>query len=427
MFDYSMFMFTATAPHSALAALSGVELAGADSAACTQMLTSARQMRGWLDSVEAQVTSRVTELHDTAGGAPAADLHSRCGGVSAAEGKRKERRSKTIEQAPSFGEALGDGTIGAEHVDALSNATTRLDDDTTKKLLNLEDQLLADAAAMSPEKFGRACRDRIRHLERDQGIERNQHQRNDTYLSRKTNMATGMIEGRYALHPELANQIFGAIDSQVAATIAAGERSGDPMFVERRYDRNRLAAEALGQLVAGGHQQQRPLEADITLIVDDQTAATGELHDHSICETSDGLALPPASVRRLMCQGRITPIVIDSNGVAFDMGRTIRNANRKQRRALRAMYRCCAFGDCDVAFDHCEIHHILPWELGGPTDLHNLIPICSRHHHLIHEIGWKLELAHNRTLTIRQPDGEVFARSRPDITQRRTRHRTTAA
>ena len=420
-------MITAAAPHSALAALSGVELAGADSAACTQMLSSARQMRGWLDSVEAQVTSRVTELHDTAGGAPAADLHTRCGGVSAAEGKRKQRRSKTIEQAPSFGEALGEGTIGAEHVDALSNATTRLDDDTTQKLLGLEDELLADAASMSPEKFGRACRDRIRRLERDQGLERNQRQRKDTYLSRKTNMATGMIEGRYAFHPELANQVFGAIDHQVAANIAAGEQSGDPEFVERRYDRNRLAAEALGQLVAGGHQQQRPLEADITLIVDAETAATGELHEHGICETSDGLALPPASVRRLICQGRITPIIIDTNGVAFNAGRTIRNANRKQRRALRAMYRCCAFGDCDVAFERCEIHHIIPWELGGPTDLHNLIPICSRHHHVVHEGGWQLKLEDDRTLTIHQPDGFVFHRSRPDIADSRTRHRRSAA
>ena len=228
-------------------------------------------------------------------------------------------------------------------------------------------------------------------------------------------MATGMIEGRYAFHPELANQVFGAVDSQVAASIAAGEQSGDPMFVERRYDRNRLAAEALGQLVAGGHQQQRPLEADITLIVDAGTAATDELHEYGVCETSDGLALPPASVRRLMCQGRTTPIIVDTNGVPFNAGRTIRNANRKQRRALRAMYRCCAFADCDVTFDRCEIHHILPWELGGPTDLHNLIPICSRHHHFIHEAGWKLELNHDRTLTIHQPDGEVFAICDPDL------------
>jgi hypothetical protein len=127
-----------------------------------------------------------------------------------------------------------------------------------------------------------------------------------------------------------------------------------------------------------------------------------------------------------VCQGRITPIVIDSNGVVFDMGRTIRNANRKQRRALRAMYRCCAFGDCDVAFDRCEIHHIIPWELGGPTDLENLIPICSHHHHVVHDGGWRLSLADDRTLTIRQPDGEIFTRCRPDISQQRSRSRTAA-
>jgi predicted restriction endonuclease len=97
------------------------------------------------------------------------------------------------------------------------------------------------------------------------------------------------------------------------------------------------------------------------------------------------------------------------------MGRTIRHANRRQRRALRAIYRCCAFAGCDVVFERCEIHHILPWELGGPTDLINMVPLCSRHHHVVHDGGWQLELDTDRTLTIRQPDGQVFAVTRPDV------------
>jgi hypothetical protein len=84
------------------------------------------------------------------------------------------------------------------------------------------------------------------------------------------------------------------------------------------------------------------------------------------------------------------------------------------------MYRCCGFGDCDVAFDRCEIHHTIPWELGGPTDLINLIPLCSRHHHVVHEGGWQLDLANDRLLTITQPDGRVFTRCRPDLAGRRT-------
>ncbi len=410
----------------ALKALDGAEIAAADSAACADLLGHAKRVRGWVDSIEAQVTSRMRELHAKAGGAPAADLHTRCGGVSSAEGKRKERRSETIDEAPSFGEALATGSIGAEHVDALANATARLDDDTKAALLDLEDDLLSDATAMSPEKFGRSCRELARMLERDQGIDRNRRQRRETFLSRKLNMASGMVEGRFAFHPELANQVFGAVDQQVASMIKQGERRGDREFVNRSFDRNRLAAEALGELVAGGHQQRRPLEADITLIVDAQTATTGELHDHSICETSDGGVLPPASVRRLMCQGRVTPIVVDQNGNPFNMGRQIRNANRKQRRALRALYRCCAFDDCDVTFDRCEMHHILPWDFGGQTDLENLIPLCARHHHVVHEGGWRLQLDPERTLTITRSDGEFHARCRPDIPDGR-RHRQPAA
>ena len=113
-------------------------------------------------------------------------------------------------------------------------------------------------------------------------------------------------------------------------------------------------------------------------------------------------------------------MIVDTDGVVLNAGRTIRHANRAQRRALRAMYRCCAFGDCDIAFDRCEIHHLVPWELGGPTDLHNLLPLCSRHHHTVHEAGWQLHLDTDRTLTITQPDGTLVTRRRPDIAEQRT-------
>jgi Domain of unknown function (DUF222)/HNH endonuclease len=400
------------------------DVASADSPRCADLLGDVRLVRGWLDAAEARITSRMSELHNSAGAAPAADVHTRCGGVSAAEGKRKERRSKTLDDAPIFGEALAEGQIGSEHVDALANATSKLDAEVKASLLDEAPDLLGAATTMSPERFARHVRDRARRLERDNGLERNARQRRETFLSRRHNLHTGMVEGRFAFHPELANQVFGAVDRQVAAMIAEGERTGDPAFVNRTVDRNRVAAEALGQLVAGGHQAERPLEADITVIVDEQTVATGELHDHSVCETGDGLDLPPASIRRLLCTGRVTPIIVDADGNALDAGHTIRHANRKQRRALRAMYRTCAFHGCDVAFDRCEIHHIDHWERGGLTDLSNLIPLCCRHHHVVHEIDWSLTLEPDRTLVIARADGTEFARTRPDIAEHtRTRHR----
>ena len=229
------------------------------------------------DAREAEISARLAELHAADGGAPVADVHTRCGGVSAAEGKRRERRAETLGDAPAFGDALGEGRIGAEHVDALAGVTSRLDDDVRSELFGLADDLLTDAERLSPEQFGRSVRELARRLEANNGIERNERQRRETFLTRKLNPATGMTEGRFALHPELANQLFGAVDREVAAMVAEGERSGDAQFVERRVDRNRLAAEALGRLVGSGHDRERPLEADITVVIDADTLATSEL------------------------------------------------------------------------------------------------------------------------------------------------------
>jgi hypothetical protein len=104
------------------------------------------------------------------------------------------------------------------------------------------------------------------------------------------------------------------------------------------------------------------------------------------------------------------PIVLNGDGVPVDVGRARRLATRAQRKALRAMYATCAFEGCDVPFDRCQPHHVDPWEHGGATDLDNLIPVCHRHHHLVHEGRWRIELdPTRRTLTITRPDGVVHA------------------
>ena len=410
-------------PAAELAAIFAVDVAAADPTGCATVLGATRRLRGFIDQVEATVTRRMIELHEQQGAAPAADVHTQTGGVSSAEGKRKERRSKTLDEAPSFEDALGSGEIGAEHVDALANATAKLDDDVKDQLFDREDDLLDDAKRLSPEEFGRSVRDLARAIERDNGIERATRQRRSTFLSRKTNTATGLVEGRFAFHPELASKVFGPVDRHVSTLIAEGAKAGDPACVDRSVDRNRLAAEALGELVAAGNQELHPGRGDVTVICDERTHATGEFHDESVCETGDGNPIAPATAQRIGCDADITTITVDTNGVPLAAGRTVRHANRQQRRALRAMYRTCGFGDCDVPFDRCEMHHIVPWEQGGLTDLDNLIPLCSRHHHVVHEGGWTLELAPDRTLTIRQPDGQAFKVVQPDAPQRRRRRR----
>ena len=107
---------------------------------------------------------------------------------------------------------------------------------------------------------------------------------------------------------------------------------------------------------------------EITILTDYRTLVEG-LHDHSVCETEDGIPLPVSTVRRLCCDAEIIPVVLGTDGVPLDMGRSIRTANRSQRRALRTMYRTCAHPDCTVAFSACIAHHVRWWwkHTGRPT------------------------------------------------------------
>ena len=132
-------------------------------------------------------------------------------------------------------------------------------------------------------------------------------------------------------------------------------------------------------------------------------------------------------LRRLFDTAHVHPIIVRGGVVlhapgCLDLGRTTRVANRAQRRALRALYRTCAIPGCDTRYDLCQLHHIIWWEHGGRTDLANLLPLCVRHHHAVHDHGWHLVLAADRSLTITYPDGTTETTGPP----RRRGHRPTA-
>ena len=144
-----------------------------------------------------------------------------------------------------------------------------------------------------------------------------------------------------------------------------------------------LLADAVVAAVSGQRSGERRVP-EICVHIDYATMLNG-LHEHSLCETSDGIPLPPETVRRLACEAAIVPIMLNSAGEVLNCGRDVRVANRAQRRALRAMYRTCAYPGCDISFDRCDIHHVIAWIRHGTTDLDNLLPLCSQHHHLVHE------------------------------------------
>jgi hypothetical protein len=154
--------------------------------------------------------------------------------------------------------------------------------------------------------------------------------------------------------------------------------------------------------------EREPRVPEVIVLVDAQTLIDG-LHERSICETDDGFPIPVSTIRRLACDAEIISTLLGANGAVLDAGRSTRTANRAQRRALRAMHRTCGHPDCQVPFSMCKIHHILWWWRDrGRSDISNMIPLCEKHHHLVHEGGWTLSMTPDRVATWTLPDGDIY-------------------
>jgi hypothetical protein len=147
--------------------------------------------------------------------------------------------------------------------------------------------------------------------------------------------------------------------------------------------------------------------SDVVVHIDLETLTDG-LSKSSTHRTAFGADLPVETIRRIACDANIIPLVLNGAGMPLDIGRSQRLASAAQRRALEATHDTCAFDGCAVAFHACQIHHIDYWERGGPTDLENMVPLCSKHHHAAHEGGWTLTLKPGTRQLNARPPNTVF-------------------
>ena len=388
--------------------LEALDAAALDVGGVAAGLRDLNRVKGFVAEREHALARRADELAAAGSGAAASEVLGAASHCSRQAAEKTARRAEVLEELPAVAAQLAKGRIGTEHADVLAQVTRRLADSDRGALHSLDTELAQTAAASTPGQFRRHLERVCDHLAADKGIERAERQRRATTLSKGINDETGMYWLRAEFHPEAGARLFRAIDAETAAM---AKRVSDAPPVER----SQLAAAALVELATAANRSRRPGRVELLALIDVETLTNG-LGDSSTCELDDGTALPVATVRRLACDAGIIPVVLSGDGVVLDVGRSRRLATDDQRRALRAMYRSCGVGDCDVPFDRCEIHHLDEWDAhDGETNLDRLIPACGRHHHLAHEGGWLLQLDPiTRELVVLLPDGTEHARSRPD-------------
>ncbi len=95
-----------------------------------------------------------------------------------------------------------------------------------------------------------------------------------------------------------------------------------------------------------------------------------------------GPALTDDERAYLLCDATCE-VWLERHGQPIGAGRSTRTISRRLRRALEHRDRCCVVPGCG-ATRGLHAHHVIHWENGGVTELHNLVLVCPYHHRLHH-------------------------------------------
>jgi hypothetical protein len=314
--------------------------------------------------------------------------------------REKVRVARALEGLPKLADAMRRGVLSYCKVRALTRIATAENEDY---LLSI-----AEAGTVSHvEKTVRLYRSTERAAELHAANERFAERSLSYYFDEDGSF---VIKGRLA--PEQGSLIMRALQAAAdALREAAGTRqdasreacvtpaAAREPAAARRADALALMAETM---LAGGVAPLVAGDRHLVTVHIDERVLRDDTAD-GICELEGGVTLPPASVRRLCCDGGLVAIVEDANGDALDIGRKTRAIPSAMRRALDARDGGCRFPGCDNT-RFVDAHHIHHWVNGGETKLDNLVLLCHRHHRAVHEEGFRVEQHGDRIRFVR-PNG----------------------
>ena len=155
---------------------------------------------------------------------------------------------------------------------------------------------------------------------------------------------------------------------------------------------DQLRADALDLLTSGagdgtgrgGGSGGRP-KAEV-IVVADIGVLTGD-NPAGRCEIPGTGPVPRAVLERIACDAQLTGLLF-SDGKPLHHGASVRTATTAQWRMLIARDRGCI--GCGAEPGQCQAHHITPYARLRRTDIENLVLVCWRCHHNIHDHHWRV-------------------------------------
>ncbi|MBE7196024.1 MAG: DUF222 domain-containing protein [Gordonia polyisoprenivorans] len=315
-------------------------------------------------------------------------------------------------KCPETADAMADGDLSHEHVDAVLDVMAKVPSATPPEMRDLAEEQLAEIARHhSPREITRAGARILLHLDPDGDLPDERDRARNRSLSLGAQDTLGMSKLMGTLDPTTralfevllaawakpgmnnpdddASPKGGADDDGIDQDALRDAASRD---CRTQAQRNHDALNALLRAAADGGlygASHRGLPPHIVVSITE-----GQLRERAgIGHTTTGTDLPMSEIVRLAAQAQMYLAVFDDHtGEPLYFGRAKRLASESQRFVTFAEYGGCSKPGCPRPFSHTEAHHAeQDWAQGGSTDITDLAPACGPHNRAVHDGpgGWQ--------------------------------------
>lgn len=372
------------------------------------------RMKRLTDRLQALTSTRIAEADrqgsaSIATGTSTTDWLSKVGHVDSKEAVRTVRAGQDLLAAPALKDAALAGTVTPAQASSIRKTLSELPEDLTAYQKQQATTLLLDkASTMTPSELGRQAKNVLESIapdtpeDGDAELRRLELQQRRAHRRRKVAWYSdddGSVIFNISLPKLEADGFIKLLDAYVGSHRSTGIDKRPGAGAEYT-NRSMEYADALIAITArhsasgtvGGGVPAAPGLYGTSLptgagdrprvvVTMDYTALLEQAEQAGVL--SSGSTISAGELRRLCCDADITPVVLGSNSVPLDVGRTSRLVTPEIRKALTLRDGGCAFPGCHMPDPQCEAHHITPWWAGGSTALHNLVTLCGHHHKLV--------------------------------------------
>ena len=362
------------------------------------LLAASRSVETKLSVVQTEL-ARLIALRESHGDGGASVLCDSAG-KSRSEARRSLATAEKLDDMPGSRSAVDAGEVSPANAEQLARAA----DKTTPEAVDQAADLLAKAKELPPDRFAREVKTWTQQHQADHGHGDYLHQRRQRYLRIRKESDSVRLDGRFDLEfgTRLASRIQRTAEELRRQDDQAARTGGGPGdgASEGRRTWDQLQADALDQLTSGapgsgngngsGSSGSRP-KAEV-IVVADIGVLTGD-DPAGRCEIPGAGPVPSEVLERIACDAELTGILF-GKGKPLYHGATVRTATKDQQRALIARDGGCI--GCGAEPRWCQAHHIVPYAQSRRTDIDNLVLVCWRCHHNIHDHNWRVTLKDGR-------------------------------